>query len=169
MRRLLDIRIIRWELKLLYVIGAIGVGFVLAGLLRAWGMQETVAMLTTSTFDVAALLLGARLFRGSGEAIEPPRPWWRMTARPTLSRRLGILFVVLAVFGAVATVLTAVGEYTPAPGVSLGEAVFGSMIGVLEFTTIAYLYLNSAVRLKRMGVPPKAPKPPKFRPTVKLG
>ena len=171
MRRLLDIRIIRWELKLLYVIGAIGVGFVLAGLLRAWGMQETVALLTTSAFDVAALLLGARLFRGRGEAIEPPRPWWRMTARPTLSRRLGILFVVLAVFGAVATVLTGVGVYALSPGVPLGEAVFGSMIGVLEFTAIAYLYLNSAVQLKRLGVPskaPKAPRPPKFRPAVKL-
>jgi hypothetical protein len=168
MHRLLGIRIIRWELKLLYVVGAIGVGFVLAGLLRAWGMQETVALLTTSAFDVAALLLGARLFRGRGEATEPPRPWWRMTARPTLSRRLGILFVVLAVFGAVANVLTAVGVYAPAPGVSLGEAVFRSIIGVLEFTTIAYLYLNSALRLKRMGVPSKTPKPPRFRPTVKL-
>ena len=169
MRRLLDIRIIRWELKLLYVIGAIGVGFVLAGLLRAWGMQETVALLTTSAFDVAALLLGARLFRGRGEAIEPPRQWWRMTARPTLSRRLGILFVVLAAGSVVVLILTAAGVYGPLPQTSPGDAIAMYITAVLEYGTFAYLYLNSAVRLKRAGAPPKPPKPPNFRPTVKLG
>jgi len=172
MRRLLDIRIIRWELKLLYVIGAIGVGFVLAGLLRAWGMQETVAMLTTSTFDVAALLLGARLFRGSGEAIEPSRPWWRMTARPTLSRRLGILFAVLAAGSVVVLILTAVGVYESLPQTPTSDLIAIYVTAALENGGFAYVYLNSAVRLQRAGVPPKAPKPPKppkFRPTVKLG
>jgi hypothetical protein len=43
--------------------------------------------------------------------------------------------------------------------------VIGALTGVLEFGVIAALYLNSAVRLKRLGVPAKDPK---FRPTIKL-
>ena len=168
MRRIRDTRIIRWELKLLYVVGAIGVSFVLAGLLRAWGLDETVALLATSVFDVAALLLGARVFRGSDEAIEPRRPWWRMTARPTLSRRLGILFAVLAAGAVVVLILTAVGAYEPIPLTPTSETLAIYVLGALENGTFAYLYLNSAVRLKRMGVPPKAAKRPEFPPTVKL-
>lgn len=169
MRRIRDIRIIRWQLKLAYVVGAIVGTIALAALLRALGAAETLVWLTTSVFNIAALLLGARLFRGRGEAIEPPRPWWRMTARPTLSRRLGILFAVICALGAVATVLTAAGVYARSPGVSVSQAAIGSAISVLEQAAFAFFYLNSAVRLKRVGVPPKPPKPPKFRPTVKLG
>ena len=168
MRRIRDIRIIRWELKLLYVVGAIGVSFVLAGLLRAWGVDGILALLTTSVFDVAALLLGARVFRGVGEEIEPPRPWWRMTARPPLSRRLGILFAVLGAGSMLVLILTAIGAYEPLPETPTSETLVIYVIGALENGTFAYLYLNSAVRLKRMGVPPRAAKQPKFPPTVKL-
>jgi uncharacterized SAM-binding protein YcdF (DUF218 family) len=114
------------------------------------------------------LLLGARLFRGGDEAIVPARPWWRMTARPTLSRRLGILFAVLAASVVVVLILTAVGAYETLPQTPTGETIAIYVTNALENAAFAYLYLNSAVRLKRMGVPPKAAKPPKFRPTVKL-
>ncbi|MDQ0895229.1 hypothetical protein [Agromyces ramosus] len=166
MRRIRDIRIIRWELKLAYVVGVYAAIFSLAALLRALGSAETLVWLTTGVFDVAALLVGARVFRGRGEAIEPPRPWWRMTARPTLSRRLGILFVVLATGSVVAFILSAVGVYEPLPQTSTSETIAIYVTSGLEYAAFAYFYLNSAVRLRRLGVPAK---PPKFRPTVKLG
>jgi hypothetical protein len=170
MRRILDIRIVRWEFKALYVVVAILLGWVIAGLLRGFGLAEIGIVLTSAVTDFGALLLGARIFRGRGEAVEPPRAWWRMTARPTLSRRLGILFVVLSLLGAVSLVLEATGIYAPLPALTGDDVVVYARV-ILEYAVIAYLYLNSAARLKRLGVPAKDPKPPqepKFRPPVKL-
>jgi hypothetical protein len=169
-RRILDVRIVRWELKLVFVVGAIVAGFAIAWLLRTLGAMEVSVLIITFFFDLAAILLGARVFRGRGEAIEPPRAWWRMTARPPLSRRLGILFVVQSALGAASLVLEATGVYAPLPPLTGDDVVIYSS-GILEGGAIAYLYLNSAARLKRLGVPYKAPKPPqepKFRPPVKL-
>jgi hypothetical protein len=163
--RILDIRIVRWELKLVYVVGAIVTGFAIAWLMRALGAMEVSVIVITFFFDLAAILLGARVFRGRGEAIEPPRPWWRMTARPTLSRRLGILFLVLTVLTVMDIVLSAIGVSPRRPAVADGAMVVVAITGVLEFGVIAALYLNSAVRLKRLGVPANDPK---FRPTIKL-
>lgn len=170
MRRILDIRIIRWEFKALYIVGVILLGWVIAGLLRGVGLPEIGVLLITAVTDFGALLLGARIFRGRGEAVEAPRAWWRMTARPTLSRRLGILFVVLPLLGAVSLVLEATGVYAPLPA-RTGADVFAYSSGSVQSGVVAYLYLNSAARLKRLGVPAKDPKPPQkpnFRPPVKL-
>ena len=170
MRRILDIRIVRWEFKALYVVGAILLGWVIAGLLRGFGLAEIGIVLTSAVTDFGALLLGARIFRGRGEAVEPPRAWWRMTARPTLSRRLGILFIVLSLFNVAAVVFMATGVNAPLPEFG-GADVFVYSFGIVEYAVVAFLYLNSAARLKRLGVPAKDPKPPqepKFRPPVKL-
>jgi hypothetical protein len=88
-----------------------------------------------------------------------------MTARPTLSRRLGILFLILTVLTVTDIVLVAIGVSPRRPGTLTGAAVVVALTGVLEFGVIAALYLNSGVRLKRLGVPAKDPK---FRPTIKL-
>ena len=167
MRRILDVRIVRWELKALYVVGAIIIGFVIAGLLRLLGLAEIGVSITATAIDVGALLLGARIFRGRGEAIEPPRPWWRMTARPTLSRRLGILFVVLSAFGLISLGLTAIGVPALRTRLADGVSVSTTIFVALEYGGFAFFYLNSAARLKRLGVPPLEPK---FRPakTLKL-
>lgn len=170
MRRILDVRIVRWEFKALYVVGVILLGWVIAGLLRMSDLAEIGIMLISAVIDFGVLLLGARIFRGRGEAVEPPRAWWRMTARPTLSRRLGILFVVVSLLNVAAIVFTATGVYAPVPELG-GADVFVYSFGIVEYAVIAYLYLNSAVRLKRLGLPAKEPKPPqapKFRPPVKL-
>ena len=99
MRRILDVRIVRWELKAAYVVAAYLLGFAIASLLRATELPDVVVGVVTSVVDLTAILLGARVFRGRGEAIEPPRRWWRMTARPTLSWVLGILFLALWIAG----------------------------------------------------------------------
>jgi membrane protease YdiL (CAAX protease family) len=168
---MLNIRIIRWKLKLAYAFAAIVVIFAIGALLRALDVAAIAVLLLGTLLDFAALFFGARVFRGRGEAIEPRRPWWRMTARPTLSRRLGILFLVVAVYALVSLVLTASGVAALRPTADDGASVSLQVLGVLENGGIAFLYLNSAARLKRLGVPAKEakePKEPKFRPTIRL-
>jgi hypothetical protein len=103
MRRILDVRIVRWELKAAYVVAAYLLGFAIGSLLRAAELADVIVGLVAAAIDLTAILLGARVFRGRGEAIEPPRRWWRMTARPTLSWVLGILFLALWVAGSSAS------------------------------------------------------------------
>lgn len=173
MRRILDVRIVRWQLKLVYVVGAIVVIFAIAALFRAVDLPEIAVLLIGTLLDFAALLYGARVFRGRGEAIEPQRPWWRMTARPTLSRRLGILFLILALVGLIDPMLRAFGVPPMQSTVDGGVLALTSILVVLENSGFAVLYLNSAVRLRRLGMPPKEPKSvppigPEFRPAIRL-
>lgn len=161
MRRILDLRITRWQWKLLYVLGVLLSVFLLAAAMRAIGVPELAVSIVGSVLDLAALLLGARIFRGRGEPIGPPRPWWRMSARPTLSWWLGVLFLVWA--GALV-----ISPVIPAPTEAAAVEVSITIIGGIEFVVIAALYLNSAVRLGRMPLPPREPKEPKFRPTIRL-
>src|SRR5215207_2833323 len=159
MRRILDLRIVRWELKLLYVVGAIVIGWPISAVLSAVGATPLVVSIVNTVVGMAAFLLGARIFRGRGEPVQPPRAWWRMTARPTLSRRLGIFFVVLfliAVAGIIFTVLGVEGYSRSTGGVDLTVEY---LLSSLQYAVITYLYLNSAARLMRLGVPPE----PRFR------
>lgn len=165
MRRILDVRIVRWQLKLVYVVAAIVMIFAITAFLHALGVAEMAEFLLGALLDFTALLYGARVFRGRGEAIEPRRPWWRMTARPTLSRRLGILFLVLALVALAGLVLAAFGMPEPGPTVPIGPPGFVELLVLAQYGGFAFLYLNSAIRLKRLGVPPKEPK---FRPPMRL-
>ncbi|MCD2442904.1 hypothetical protein LQ757_11540 [Agromyces sp. SYSU K20354] len=156
MRRILGLRIVRWELKLLYVAVAYGIGYPIRALLFAAGAAPFVPGLVDATVTIGAFVLGARWFRGAGEAVAPPRPWWRMTAWPTLSKNLGILFA----FMAVSFVFLAV----RAVGAVEMFSVVDSIIGALQFAVLAFLYLNSAVRLTRGGFA----KPERLRPPPRL-
>jgi hypothetical protein len=158
MTRLRELRIVRWELKLLYVIGVFVVGYVVAALLRAVGADDP-ALFTGLVTDTAGVLVGARIFRVREEPLQPPRAWWRMTGRPTLSRRLGILFTVFAAFWLIGLVGVAVGLRPSTP-----VEVAVSVTMVLQLGLFAWLYFNSAIRLRRAGVTT----PPKFRAPAKL-
>ncbi|WP_022893064.1 hypothetical protein [Agromyces subbeticus] len=158
MRRILDLRIVRWQFKLVYAVGVLAAGFAFGWLIRAVGAPELVAVPLTFVLDLAAVLLGARIFRGSGEAIEPPRAWWRMTARPPLSRNLGVILLVFLVMSVISVVFR----------LGASEVRDLEVVVTAEVAVFAALYLNSAIRLTRLGVPPKPPKPLKFRPALKL-
>jgi hypothetical protein len=160
MRRLLDLRIVRWELKLAYVLGAFFVGFPASALLRLLNVPDIlIGLLVGWALNLAVLFLGARIFRGRGEPIQPPRPWWKMTARPRLSKRLGIFFTIAGVWGLPLIVFDAIGVDPPGRGPI--PDLFLSIDYVLFMGVLAFLYLNSAVRLKRAGV---LPLEPVFRP-----
>ena len=153
-------RIVRWELKVLYIVVAWIVGYAIADLLRRLGTPGVALEIVNTLVSFAAFALAVRIFRGRDEPIDPPRAWWRMTAWPTLSRRLGILFVVLGALTVVSTVLGVVGV-NPLPS----SATVGLMVGaVLQFAVLAFLYLNSAARMARLGIA----KPERLRPTIRL-
>jgi hypothetical protein len=163
MRRILDVRIVRWELKAAYVVAAYLLGFAIGSLLRAAELADVIVGLVAAAIDLTAILLGARVFRGRGEAIEPPRRWWRMTARPTLSWVLGILFLALWVAGVLGVASDTLGVGGAAPMAADDLAL--TIVVMMESGVIAALYLNSAVRLQRLGVPPREPK---FKPTLRI-
>ena len=155
MRRLLDLRIVRWELKTLYIVVAWIVGFVVAGLLRSLGSPTVVLESANALTTFVPFALAVRIFRGRDEPVEPPRAWWRMTAWPTLSRRLGILFAVLTAVGVVGVALLLAGvpgAVAPAQG---GVAV--SVSSTLQFGVLAFLYLDSAIRMSRLGISKPVP------------
>ena len=162
MRRLLDLRILRWQIKLAYAAGVWLVGYPIAAGLSALELpQSAITLFATSVPTLAGILLGARIFRGKGEPIAPPRPLWQLTARPTLSGRLGIVFAVSAVLSVPAIVRDAI-EIQAADGL---DNLLTSIQLVVFLGLLAVLYRRSAVQLKRAGVQPLAPE---FRSTVKL-
>ncbi|WP_139416578.1 hypothetical protein [Agromyces laixinhei] len=153
-------RIVRWERKLLYIAVAWMVAIAIADLSRALGATEVAYELVNTLVNLAAFAFAVRVFRGQGEPVDPPRAWWRMTAWPALSRRLGILFAVLAAMGVLGLALPAagVGQLPRAASVAL---VIG---GSVQMALLATLYLNSAVRMARLGIA----KPERFRSSIRL-
>ena len=141
-------RIVRWQYKLLYVIVAEAAGF---GITRLGYLllPSQIAVLIVLCVDVAIYLVGARIFRGTSEDLLTPRAWWRMTSKPTLSRRLGTLFAVVAGIQLIGLALVAI------PFPSRQHVVKPNYVGLaeaaIETAILAFLYLNSAVRLKNQS------------------
>ena len=155
MRGLLDLRIVRWELKTLYIVVAWIVGFVVGELLRNLGSPVIVVEFANALTTFVPFALAVRIFRGRDEPVVPPRAWWRMTAWPALSRRLGVLFTVLSVFGVLGFMLAAAGVAEYQPVVDGGVATLVS--GCVQFAVLAFLYLNSAIRMSRLGITKPVP------------
>jgi quinol-cytochrome oxidoreductase complex cytochrome b subunit len=132
------VRIVKWQYKLLYVVA----GYVLGGILfRLFSIQVT-RLVVVNVFDLALVFLGARIFRGRSEDIRGPRAWWRMTSKRKLSKRLGILFSVFSVVGAVAAILETTAGRQDALAEQFATAAF--------YAVLAFFYLNCAVRLNRI-------------------
>jgi hypothetical protein len=158
----LDLRIVSWELKLAYVLGAWTIWIPIRAILNAFGTPTVDVSVANVVVSLAGFLLGARVFRGRGEPIAPPRPWWKMTARPTLSRRLGYLFVYLTISSAYVVVANVLGI---ARFRRTHDGLTELVISTLLSSVVAFLYLNSAVRLAKADV---LPLEPKFKPASKI-
>ncbi|MCA0217082.1 MAG: hypothetical protein LCH43_06975 [Actinobacteria bacterium] len=161
--RLLSVRIVRWELKLAYIVGTWLAGWIPLTLFDAIGAPALVSIVFNFALNAVIFYYATRVFRGKGEPLEPERQWWRMTAWRPLSLRLGILFLAAGLISV--------------PGIVFGALglPYGRLIGTwLDWTevsaiysTLAYLYLNSATRLKRAGI--QRPEPDvKLTPKPKL-
>lgn len=153
MQRVMSVRIVRWYLKLAYVAGVWLAGYPAFALFDALNAPQITGSVVNAVITLAGIILGARWFRGKGEPITPPRPWWKMTARRTLSRVVG----VASILGSALTVLYLLGA---ALGVErwmqtlTAVALLEYVLTAVLYAIIATLYLNSAARL-----PKPAPRP----------
>lgn len=164
MRRILDLRIVRWQVKLLYIVAASLVTWPFTLVARATGSGEFPIAVVVSAFDIAAILFGARIFRGNGEPLEPFRPWWKMTARRPLSVVLGIFSLIFLVTGTAMLAAAAIGvESAVAELTTRGIAT--SIVNTLFWLPISFLYLNSAAHV---GKPEPIIRIPRFKPPMKL-
>jgi len=136
-------RISAWYFKLSFI----AVGLVFAnGIIRLVGLLQpghVVPLLLGLVIDAALLWTGTRVFRGTNENYLAPRAWWRMTSKPKLSRRLGVLWVVLGAFDLLDVLIQ---PFLTRPRSGMVPEM---IVGTVEFAGLAYLYLNSAARQKR--------------------
>jgi hypothetical protein len=157
MQRILGVRIVRWYSKFLYVVGALLVGHAVDALLDALHTPGLVSGLLNAAVTLASVILGARLFRGRDEPVEPPRAWWRMTARPRLSRVLGIIAAIDSASIVLISISAALGGERSVQlldRLTYEEAAINAVLGAI----IAFLYLNSAVRQGKLPVSAREPK-----------
>ena len=141
------LRIWDWRIKLAYVVVAYALGWPLA---RVVSLVIDDRGVVVNVFQIAAILFGARIFRGAGEPIDEPRAGWRMTSRPAMSRRFGKLAAAFAVLGVINIPLLYLAELVPrhysrpplTPWDGVEVAISAAGLGVM-----AFLYLRSARRL----------------------
>jgi hypothetical protein len=157
MQRILDIRITRWYLKLAFVVAAWLVGFPFIALFNAMNAPSWVGNIADSLLTIGAVVLGARLFRGRGEPVEPRRPWWKFTAWPRLSRVLGIVFACVVVSILISFIAAALGVERAIQSIER-ITVPDNIVNGVFYSILAFLYLNSASRMKGMVPPGREPK-----------
>ncbi len=158
MQRILDTRIERWYFKLLYAASAWVWGFPMGVLLDALHAPTFIWNVLFPALTLASVVLGARLFRGRDEPLEPGRPWWKMTARPLLSRVLGGVAVLSAFSWPISLIGATLGSERSIRALSNVTVADGVTYTAL-FAMLAFLYLNSAFRMRKM--PPRV-REPKF-------
>jgi amino acid transporter len=113
-------------------------------LLGAAAIHEAVVVAVDVALSFAVVGLGVRAFRARGEAVQPPRVWWRATGRPAAG------FVLFALF-----VLAVMSNFVP-PATDDPFLWWYVLTGV----PIAAFYLHSSIRLAH-GDAPVPPRPRK--------
>jgi len=152
MKAILQLRITKWYFKLLYIVIASLIGLGIHRALLAIGGADLLVAIFDLPVTLAQYLLGARLFRGRGEPIDPPRAWWRMTARAPLSWVIGIV-AILGTIDVPLTFIRAAGGNAHAIA-QIGTTVIADFISNgLSIAIVAFLYLNSAIRLRKLPKP----------------
>ncbi|ARC58564.1 hypothetical protein AS850_15860 [Frondihabitans sp. 762G35] len=144
-------RIVRTRYKVLYLLGFGAIGFALSALLNAVDGSGLAAAVASILLN-GLLVVAVRCFRVPEEDIAAPRPWWRMTGRPTAGFLLGTVYGLSGLGYAVFAVLGRLPAATTPE-----EAVQGTPFFVVVDTLIALawavLYLRSSRRLARVGGP----------------
>jgi hypothetical protein len=62
--------------------------------LAALGIPQTAITVVNDILWPVAVVALARSFRGDGEPVQPPRPWWCLTARPRIGWFIGGFYVL---------------------------------------------------------------------------
>lgn len=151
MKKLLAVRIVRWPFKLIYVVVVwLGLRYGVSRLLSVGSVEIVLADILRSALELAVILYGARIFRGPGEPVEPPRPLWRMTTRSSTSFTVGILFIVLNVLSLPGLIYGLALNHRP-------ELLVAGAISVLALVVVIWLYLRSGIRLRRAELATEPP------------
>jgi hypothetical protein len=91
----LSLRIVRVRYKLLYLLA-----WIFGDVLLAFAFNRIQPPLASAieglVYSLIFLALGMRVFRGAGEPVEAPRPWWKATSRPLSGYPLGVLFALFS-------------------------------------------------------------------------
>ncbi|NQX35993.1 hypothetical protein [Herbiconiux sp. VKM Ac-2851] len=127
--------------KFLYVLIG-GIAVVLLNLLVAALVGPVVGPVLYVVVLFGWILVGARIFRVPEEPIEPPRPWWKLTGRPTAGFVLAALFALQAITNQLTLVLGDRGR----AGDDGGTASVTAMTAACGIAAV--VYLASSVRLR---------------------
>jgi len=146
--------------KPMRIVGGWRAGFVVGSFCVLMGylyLTESVlpAFVDPVAADLGSLALvvgfwvcSARLFRGHGEPVDPPRPWWQMTHRSPASWFLALVTGATFVWG--------VGRVVTGGIIGPGDSRAWILLVTLQLVTSAALVsllINSAIRLSRKSVP----------------
>ena len=93
----------------------------------------------TTFYDVALFIGGVRIFRASGEPVDPPRAWWRATGRAPASFVWAVAF---ALWGAAALIGFLRVDF---PWLDLGPEALA--VSLVARWGVALFYLQSGIRL----------------------
>ncbi|MCS5715458.1 hypothetical protein NVV95_12985 [Herbiconiux sp. CPCC 205716] len=103
----------------------------------------------------AWIVIGARLFRVPEEPVAPPRPWWKLTARPTAGFVIAALLGLQALaVGSSALLAGAVAEQVGQPGLGASTT---QLTAAVAFVVAAAAYLGSSLTLRRVSAPGPSP------------
>lgn len=142
-------RITVWWGKLLYIVVGYGAGWVFSTMLKTTGngfLQPLIVLL----FNAVLVWGGGRIFRVAGEA-RTPRPWWKMTGRPRLSRALRNVFGVLAGI----EILTAIGMLVIPNSFTDPAAVASALTwAAAEYAMVCAFYAISVAHFRNAAVAP---------------
>jgi hypothetical protein len=114
-------------------------------LLGQVGIPDPVILAVDLVLGFTVVGFGSRVFRARGEAVEPPRVWWRATGRP------GAGFAIFALF-----VVAGLGYFVP-PTTAYDPSQWWYLASSVP---IGAFYLHSSIRLVR-GDAPVPPRPRK--------
>jgi hypothetical protein len=138
-------------MKIVYVVVALAITRGLAVAIGLMGIGQVIRQPVGHLLELSVILVGARIFRGPGEGWEP-RPWWRMTNKPTLSLVVGILFTVYALYCLYIFVSVATGFTTRpiSPGLTASLTTEYGQDAVL-YGILGLVYGTSCVQLRRLS------------------
>lgn len=131
------LRVRRAALKVAFVFVTGGLLLAVIASLSGAGLAGTI---TQVALEAAWWIVLARCLRSEDEELDPSRPWWQATYRPTASFAITAYFAFGIAFATM--------NFMPLAAYLPADDVIGFVVRQLVYGLLGLYYLNSAVRLK---------------------